>query len=255
MTKINTLISQWKRGTIALSSYLNENSYPTDLLNIYMKGGWLESLGYGAYKLANDPVDWPGAIYALQAQKKSYIHPGGKTALELRGFAHYPSQGRGTIYLFGNSSDLLPKWARVQPWSASINQVRTSLFDYQSLKAFSDFELDGIPLKISSPELAILEMLHLVPKYNSFDEAFLIMEGLTALRSGVLQELLQKCSSIKVKRLFLYMAEKNSHPWFKKIDPSELDLGSGKRVIIEDGKLNKKYNITVPREYEEQQVL
>jgi hypothetical protein len=51
-----------------------------------------------------------------------------------------------------------------------------------------------------------------------------------------------------VNRLFLFMAEKHEHPWIEELALSDINLGSGKRVIIKNGALNKKYQITVPRE-------
>ena len=78
------------------------------------------------------------------------------------------------------------------------------------------------------------------------------MNGLQTLRPKVVQELLEKCTSVKVKRVFLYIAEKLELPFVKKLDISKIDLGKGKmQVIKENGKLNKKYQITVPRELEE----
>ena len=41
------------------------------------------------------------------------------------------------------------------------------------------------------------------------------MENLATLRSEVIQELLIACSSIKVNRLFIYMAKKVSHTWIE----------------------------------------
>jgi hypothetical protein len=46
------------------------------------------------------------------------------------------------------------------------------------------------------------------------------------------------------------MAEKNNHTWLKGLNLSNVNLGSGKRVIIKNGVFNNKYNITVPKEYE-----
>ena len=77
-----------------------------------------------------------------------------------------------------------------------------------------------------------------------------LMEGLTTLRPALVQVLLEKCNSLKVKRLFLYMSEKNNHDWLKNLNIKKIDFGSGKRVIVKNGVFNNKYNITVPKEYE-----
>lgn len=251
MEKINQLVKEWKRGTVKLSTTLEVKGYQKDLLNKYVKSRWLESLGYGAYKLAEDNVDWYGALSALQDQKRLNIHPGGKTALELKGYAHYLSKNTVRIQLFGNYEEKLPKWYTKQEWMKKTNYMQTNLFGDNVSSYLSDTEIQGIRLKISSPELAAMEMVYLIPKEQSFDEANKIMEGLTTLRPNLLQDLLENCNSVKVKRLFLYLAEKNEHQWFEDLKMERINLGSGKRVIAEDGRLDKKYNITVPKEYDE----
>jgi hypothetical protein len=42
------------------------------------------------------------------------------------------------------------------------------------------------------------------------------------------------------------MAEHHNHAWFKRLDQSSIDLGSGKREIVKGGILDKKYKIVVP---------
>ena len=91
-----------------------------------------------------------------------------------------------------------------------------------------------------------MEMLYHLPGEQSFEEAFLIMENLAALRPAIVQSFLMYCNSIKVKRLFMYMAEKHGHHWVEQVDLSKVDFGKGKRVVIKKGVLDKKYNITVP---------
>ena len=81
-----------------------------------------------------------------------------------------------------------------------------------------------MPILISSPERAVLELLNNLPDKISFDEANKIMEGLYNLRPDLQRELLEKCTSIKVKRLFLYLAEKADLPWLEDLEP-------GKRVL------------------------
>jgi hypothetical protein len=72
------------------------------------------------------------------------------------------------------------------------------------------------------------------------------MENLVTLRPDIVQWLLTACRSVKVKRLFLYMAERHEHTWLSKLDISKVDLGKGKRMIVPNGRFNAKYQITVP---------
>jgi tRNA-binding EMAP/Myf-like protein len=46
----------------------------------------------------------------------------------------------------------------------------------------------------------------------------------------------------------MFIAEKSNHPWAEKIDLSDVNFGQGKRQIIQNGVLDKKYLITVPRD-------
>ena len=94
-----------------------------------------------------------------------------------------------------------------------------------------------------------MECLSLTPNQFSLSEVYELMDGLTTLRPVQAQELLENCKSIKVKRLFLYFAEKTGHSWFKYIDLGKIDLGSGKRSFAQDGVLVSKYQLVVPKEF------
>ncbi len=246
-SKINRLISQWRRGTPATASYLNTKGFSHDLLTKYKKGGWIQSFGRGAYNLNGDKVEWPGAIYALQTQLGFNVHPGGKTALELKGYAHYLSTGKRKIFLYGTQGLVLPTWFSGERVGVEIALTRTNLLHFGSELGFSEFKEKDFILRISAPERAAMEMLHLVPGKVGFDEAFLIMENLATLRSEMVQKLLVMCRSIKVRRLFMFMAEKHGHPWVADLDVSRIDLGKGKRMIVPKGKLDRKDRITGPR--------
>jgi hypothetical protein len=109
------------------------------------------------------------------------------------------------------------------------------------------FEQRTFSLQISNPIRAFLECLYLVPKKQEFVECYEIMEGLNNLRPKKVQELLEQCTSIKVKRLFLYMAEKAQHDWFNYINLEKINLGKGKRSLVKDGVYISKYRITIPK--------
>ena len=81
---------------------------------------------------------------------------------------------------------------------------------------------------------------------DSFETLERYFEGLLNLRDSLVQKLLENCSSIKVKRVFLYMVDKLELPLMKYLNTRRIQLGQGKRVISENGKLDKTYSITVP---------
>lgn len=79
-------------------------------------------------------------------------------------------------------------------------------------------------------------------------KAWHLIEGMMTLRPELIRNLLKSCRSVKVKRLFLFMAENNKLPWYEKLDVSKVDLGSCKRTMVKNEKLDNKYKITVPTE-------
>jgi hypothetical protein len=245
-TKINRLINQWIAGTPSATSYLVASGFGRDLLVKYKNGGWLEPFGRGAYIRSGDKVDWPGALYTLQNQLSLPVHVGGKTALQLKGYAHYLPTRQNKVFLYGPRGLILPAWFKEDRFGVRFVVTRTNLFPADCREGFTDFKERNFSVRIAAPERAAMEMLHLVPREVGFDEAQLIMENLVALRVDAVQWLLEECRSVKVKRLFLYMAEQKEHPWLSKLDLEKVDLGKGKRMIVRQGRFDAKYRITVP---------
>ena len=215
------------------------------MITWYKSSGCVQSLGCGAYKLAGDTIDWYGAVFALQRQMGFSIHPGGKTALELQGYAHYLAEKVPVVYLFGLRVERPPKWFQNYNWETEIRYAPTKLFSGQIADSYTEYSHKEFSIKISSPERSAMEMLYHVPNYQGFAEVSQLMENLTTLRPQSVQILLERCNSIKVKRLFLYFAEKHEHEWFNQLNINKVNLGTGKRVVVKNGKLNKKYQITV----------
>ena len=100
----------------------------------------------------------------------------------------------------------------------------------------------------SSPERALLELLDELPQAESFFEIDLALEGLTNLSPRRLESLLLDCRSFKVKRLFFFFADRHQHGWLKHINKQLINLGKGKRMLERGGKLDTKYQITVPED-------
>ncbi|MCF7792549.1 MAG: type IV toxin-antitoxin system AbiEi family antitoxin [Candidatus Cloacimonetes bacterium] len=246
MGKINRLLQDWPKGTIYTSAYLKSLGFSDALIYQYKQSNWIESLGRGAFKQKEDEVDWLGGIYTLQTQNHSDIHPAGKSALQLLGKTHYLPFRFHNIYMYSSQEDRLPAWFfKLQDADKCIFRP-TNLFSNFLESYFVNYQHKSFSIKIASSELASFEMLHNIPQNQSFDEAYKIFENLTTLRADLVQLLLESCNSIKVKRLFLYFAEEFEQHWFKKLKLKNIYLGHGKRVIDKNGKLNKKYLITVP---------
>lgn len=94
----------------------------------------------------------------------------------------------------------------------------------------------------------MMECLYLTPKRLDMVECYQVMEGLVNLRPKVVQQLLESCTSVKAKRLFLYMAEKAGHQWLQFVDQTNIHLGAGDRSLVDNGVYVAKHHISIPRE-------
>lgn len=197
---------------------------------------------------AGDQVGYEGAIYSLQKQTGSTVHPGGRTALALMGKAHYLEMASQRITLFGDKTEKLPAWFREHEWGVSVEFYPTSFLPPNL--GLTELELRTFSIKVSGAARALLESLYLAPEKQDLMECYELIEGMNNLRPNQVQRLLEECRSIKVKRLFLYLAEKAGHDWFQYLDLEKVDLGKGKRSVIKGGVFVKKYQITVPKELE-----
>lgn len=248
-SKINKLLNSQPQGIVMLSSWLANQGYSYDLQQRYKKGNWLYPIGVGAVIRTNDKVGYEGAVYALQRQGNLSIHPGGRTALSLLGKAHYLELKTNKVVLFGSGGERLPAWFKKYNWGVKAEYHETSFLPKEA--GLTELEVKNFSIKISNAARAIMECLYLAPQTQDLVECFELMEGLNNLPPTQVQTLLENCQSVKVKRLFLYMAEKAKHSWFTYIDISKVDLGKGKRSIVKNGAFVDKYGITVPKELEE----
>lgn len=245
-SKINQLLQSQPKGVVFLASWLSQNGYSSDLQKRYRKSNWLQSIGTGAMVRTGDEVTYEGALYALQKQGTSSIHPSGKTALSLLGKSHYLEFSTKSITLFGGEGENLPAWFQNYDWGVEFNHYQSSFLPKNI--GLTQIERKNFTLQVSGATRALLECLYLAPKYQDLNECYELMEGLNNLRPKKVQKLLEACASVKVKRLFLFLADKANHAWLKYIDVNKIDLGKGKRSIIKGGIYIPKYQITVNKE-------
>ena len=245
-TKLNQLLTRHIPGTVELASWLEKLGISHDLQKHYRSSGWLESLGVGANKRPGEQIRWEGALYTLQRQGNAPVHAGARTALAVQGVTHYLRSDKEPVFLFSPPGTTLPSWFRNHDWGQPVIHEKTSFLPLET--ALTDVQLPLFSIKVSSPERAILECLRLSPKTIDLVECYQLMEILTTLRPKVLQDLLEHCNSIKVKRLFFYMADKADHQWLNHLDQTTIYLGKGKRTVTNGGILVPKYKLVLPEE-------
>ncbi len=244
-SKLKKMLDFHKQGTVVLPKWLEGLGISRELQKSYLKNGWLESIGYGAFKRSRENVVWQGALYSMQQQKLP-IHVGALTALSMQGLAHYFRMSKETVFLFSPQKTILPRWFIDYNWSRPMKHIKTSLLP--SELALTSHEQINFSINISTPERAIIECLFLAPNKLDLMECYHVMEGLSNLRPKLVEELLQQCTSVKVKRLFLYMASKAQHQWLPFVDQSKINLGKGGRSIVKGGVYNSDFLITIPKE-------
>ena len=176
---------------------------------------------------------------------------------------------RGVVHLHGDDGPL-PGWLHALDGPRFVHHNAKRLFPSrstsQAMDAYREAGPDGADgrashddlvwrrldfawgVVMSAPERAALELLDELPTRESFHEADMLMSGLVNLRPGRMSRLLSECRSVKVKRLFLWFAERHEHQWFGRLDLEGVDLGRGKRMLVRGGKLDAKYQITMPED-------
>jgi hypothetical protein len=166
--------------------------------------------------------------------------------LSLLGKLHYLELSTSVVTLFGTRREKLPAWFNTHDWGVKVNYYASQFLP--SHVGLIDVAHKSFTIKVSGAARALMECLYLAPEKQELVESYELMEGLNNLKPDAVQELLEQCSSIKVKRLFLYMANKASHQWVEYIDTDKIDLGAGKRSLVPNGMYNAKYQITIPKE-------
>ncbi len=236
----------WPRGTVVVQPWLRAQGISRQLANAYRGSDWFQRVGPGAYVRPGDRLDWTGGLYALQSQLGIPVHAGGKTALEMQGYGHFVPAGEGSaVYLFGDPGTRLPVWFLRHAWGVRLVYATGALFPGNPKAGLAEKPLGDYSIGLSAPEQAMLELLVRVSDGDSLEEARLLMEGLTGLRPGLVQGLLESCRSVKAKRLFLFLAELCGHSWVEKLDVLKVNLGKGKRSVVKGGRLDSRYQITV----------
>lgn len=263
--KLKKLLSEVPNGFLIDSHWMRERQIARQSVHDYIRRGWIEQEMPGLYRRPftsqenNDAVHgWKIPLLSAQWLMNYDVHLGGSSALTQLGHTHYLSLGeQRTVFLYGHD---LPTWLFRINVNATLEQRSLKLFDQPTTGInHLDFSpTDGNPktsrppwewpIKASSAERALLEALDELPRLESFHNIDMIFQGLTSLRPRSLQALLEACTSIKVKRLFFVYADRHQHAWFKHIDKSGIDLGTGDRSLVKGGKLHPVYRITIPQE-------
>ncbi|MGP2414107.1 type IV toxin-antitoxin system AbiEi family antitoxin [Pantoea ananatis] len=247
-SKINWLLQNTSPGSLVLQSWLTQNNISPSLAFKYAKNGWLKKLRAGVYARAGRDPDWSDALWCLQNQLDAPVYLAGLSSLSWQGRSHYLALNQNQCWLCIEKKMTLPKWFREFhgiDWLV-ISGLKLPHLDE---KYRTETEVKGKRLIASVPELAAYELLSAVPQTLSFEHAAELFQGMVNLNPRKVEMLLTLSQSVQTKRLFLFFASYYGHSWLKRVDISQIDLGSGKRQIAVNGKFIEEYMITVPKTF------
>ena len=245
--KLQFLHCAWPPNAILTTYALKAKGFSDQLIQKYCHSGWLRRIGPGAFVRQNDWAIWQGGLYAIQHDLKKNIHIGGLTALEFRGLAHYlGSSPEKIIYLYNTSSSK----TKLPGWFVDYFGQKT-IFNYKQRHLFNEEiglktqVVEGLEIILSEPERAILELLYLVPEVISVEHAGNLVENLQTIRPKMMQQLLEGCRHILIKRLFLCLADLCQLPILKHLQINKIMLGSGDRTVNPGGRYFSKYKLVL----------
>jgi len=238
-------------GQLATRQWLLANGLPRHAFDNAMKSKKLVALARGVVARPGAPVGWEGLAASLSRMLGEPVYVGGMSALELAGLVHYLRLTR-RIALY--SAAPCPSWLDKLDLGVDLVWHSTRrLWRVGALQQAGSLKLQsgsgGAAYWLASPEQAMLEVLADVPDTVSFEHADQLMQGLTSLSPRRLDVLLQGCRHVQVKRLFFFFAARWNYSWFQRLDRADYDLGSGKRVVVKGGRLDRDYLITVPESF------
>ncbi|KKB84687.1 hypothetical protein VW29_09895 [Devosia limi DSM 17137] len=263
--KLKNLLETLPPGFLVDSRWLEAHGIYRQLAHSYLQAGWLERPLQGLYRRpfirgGNESAerDWKIPVLSAQWIMDFKFHVAATTAMELHGYTHYlRMSGPHKLYLHGDA----PSWLSRLDLSADVTVRQGSLFQDMDVgvdnKEFSLEDNGGElqqspwqwPMRVSSPERALLETIDEAPNHESFHQIDVLFQSMANLRPKLMTQLLKLCRSVKTKRLFFVFAERHTHAWRKYIDETAIDLGSGDRMLVKGGKLHPHYRITIPAEF------
>lgn len=242
--KIDQLLRMGTKNGLYFSEWLKKNGYSDQLTSKYRQSGWLTSLAKGVMYRTGDKLSAYAALACYNDQLNKKLRIAAHSALEIYGFNHYVPMGK-PVLMAAHSKQYIPEWMTADSFDRIIKPFETNMF---ATIFANQVSVEGINLLVSSPEQAFMECLLLVPERYGYMDLYYIMEQLTSLRADAVQSLLETTKNIRVKRMFLYMAEKAGHHWFEMLDMDKTDLGTSKLQLVKNGTYISRYKMTVPKE-------
>lgn len=240
------LDSVLQEGVLVDRKWLSKHGIKATAVDYYLRSSKIENVVHGLYRKPGPPLKWQQVVYSLTLLGHD-VHIGHVTALAYHGYEHYLKLAGSTkIRLYSKQS--LPSWVEKVNINPGFVTIKRNLFS-DNLIGIVDvpFGTWDWPIRYATAERAFIELASTIESKEEILQAVVMMEGAANLRPNLLQRLLEACENIKTKRLFLWLARSVEHSWYHHIDISRINLGAGKRQIVQGGVLDEQFLITVPK--------
>lgn len=247
-----TLSEALPPGLLATRQWFLGQGFHVHTLDNALKSGELVALAPGVYTKPGLALSWQSVSASLARILDKPVYIGGLSALELRGGGHYGRQ-QSPVHLYGFCK--APSWLSKLPLKTEFrwhNAQKLWGQDPEVCLLGAKNWWEGLPpYFLAEKGQALMEVLDQVPREISFEHADLLTQSLTSLSPGRLDQLLHHCRSIKAKRLLFFFARRQNYPWTQRLTADDYDLGTGKRMLVKGGRLDRELLITVPEELHE----
>jgi transcriptional regulator with AbiEi antitoxin domain of type IV toxin-antitoxin system len=186
--KLNSLGHHLPEGLLVDAAWLSKKGYSTSLRSQYVAGGWLEQPARQVYRRPRGSLRWEQVVISLQTLLGYPLTVGGRTALEMQGYAHYLAHQTKEVHLYGPVRP--PTWLnKLRLGVRFLYHNSEKLFgDENVLRATKDLAPSAHPgcrtdpdsphgrlivqpsgqwdwpLTLSTPERAVLELLDELPE-------------------------------------------------------------------------------------------
>jgi Transcriptional regulator, AbiEi antitoxin N-terminal domain len=191
MARLNQLQHDVPEGQLVDTNWLKAHGYSRQLWNHYVASGRLEQPVRGVFRRPRGPLTWQEVVISLQSVLHYQLAVGGRSALDLEGYAHYLSAEVTHIHLYGPKPP--PAWLAKLKLSVRFTyhndralfasppvtpdvEVKETKDDRESPHA-GQTNLTVLPwgqwnwpLVLSTPERALLELLDELPTRESFHQ-------------------------------------------------------------------------------------
>ncbi len=259
ISRLKHLINEVPPGFIFDAAWLKTRGIDSKSIHHYVNQGWIERIVRGVYRrplpnyIQSGELSWQIVLLSCQRLMTRKVHLGGINALD---YATNSNSIRPrtcqAVHFYGDA----PKWIYRLPTTDRIMIHKSSLFGESSVGVIEDgllaynknyvVQIWHWPVRVSSCERAILEMIAQLSGYSDFEIINRQFQSLKFLCPELLTQLLKDCVSIKVKRLFCAYADMYKFSWKNDLDMTQIDLGRGPRALVPGGRFHPNYEISLP---------